>query len=330
MKEPAKNKIERKIFKNLSPTPQVAEGYTMLSAIRAFLKRPKTTVPSAPLPAVRTDLRSYHSTRPSIIWFGHSSYLVHAGGVNILVDPVFSGYASPVSFYMKAFKGADIYKPDDMPQIDCIILTHNHYDHLDTGTLKLLAAKTKAYIMPAGVSRDLRKLNIGQERITEMDWWEGIDLRPGIRLTATPARHFSGRGLKRDRSLWSSYVLEIGGYKIFIGGDSGYDSHFKEIGNRFGPFDIALLECGQYNVIWPFIHSMPEELITEGADLKAKVIMPVHWAKFALATHEWNEPAARFVAAAEKAGVAYSIPVIGEPVVLDERYPKSRWWKIFK
>ncbi|HEY0058670.1 MAG TPA: MBL fold metallo-hydrolase [Flavisolibacter sp.] len=318
--------MERKIFENLSPTPQVGEGYTMLSAIRAFLRRPKTTVPSTPLPVVKTDLRSYHTTKPSIIWFGHSSYLIHANGINILVDPVFSGHASPVSFYIKAFKGTDIYKPADMPGIDWIILTHNHYDHLDTGTLTLLAEKTKAYIMPAAVSRDLRKLDIRQEQVTEMDWWEGIDLHPGIRLTATPARHFSGRGLKRDRSLWASYVLQIGGYKIFIGGDSGYDSHFKEIGNRFGPFDIALLECGQYNVIWPYIHSMPEELITEGADLKAKVIMPVHWAKFALATHEWNEPAARFVAAAEKAGIPYTTPMIGEPIVLDEDYPKNSWW----
>lgn len=298
----------------------------MLSAIKAFLKRPKTTFPSADLPVVKTDLRSYHSVKPSIIWFGHSSYLIHANGVNILVDPVFSGYASPVSFYIKAFKGTDVYKPADMPRIDYIILSHNHYDHLDTGTLKLLSSKIKEYIVPSGVGHDLGKIRVPQEQIREMDWWEGAELQPGIRLTATPARHFSGRGLRRNGSLWSSYVLEIGGYKIFIGGDSGYDSHFKEIGNRFGPFDIALLECGQYNVIWPYIHSMPEELITEGADLKAKVIMPIHWAKFALAVHDWNEPAVRFVAAAEKAGVAYTTPLIGEPVVLDEYYPKNNWW----
>jgi L-ascorbate metabolism protein UlaG (beta-lactamase superfamily) len=326
MKEPEKNKTEPKIFKNLSPTPQVGEGYTMLSAIKAYFRRPKTTVPPTPLPVVKTDLKTYHSTKPSIIWFGHSSYLIHAGGVNILVDPVFSEYASPVGVFVKAFKGTNIYKPDDMPQIDWVILTHDHHDHLDTRTLKLLGSKAKAYIMPTRVSGALRGLNISQEQVTEMSWWEGIDLHPGIRLTATPARHFSGRGLKRDRSLWASYVLEINGYKIFIGGDSGYDSHFKEIGNRFGPFDIALLECGQYNVIWPYIHSMPEELIPEGAELKAKVIMPVHWAKFSLATHEWNDPIIRFVAAAEKAGVPYTTPMMGEPVVLDEHYPKSSWW----
>ena len=180
--------------------------------------------------------------------------------------------------------------------------------------------------MPLGVSKDVRGLNIKQEQITELNWWQSIELNPGVTLTATPARHFSGRGMKRNRSLWASYVLQINGYKIFIGGDSGYDNHFKEIGIKHGPFDIAILECGQYNVMWPYIHSMPEELILESIDLKAKVIMPVHWGKFALSTHEWNEPITRFVIAADKANIAYTTPLIGEPVLLDEYYPVNKWW----
>jgi L-ascorbate metabolism protein UlaG (beta-lactamase superfamily) len=326
MNQPTKNNLKRQAFQNLSHTPQLAEGYTLFKILSAFFSKPKTTVPAAALPAVKTDLKSYYSAKPSIIWFGHSSYLIHADGINILVDPVFSGYASPFSFYIKAFKGADVYKVADFPPIDWIILTHNHYDHLDYGTLRALSQKTKAYIMPLAVSKDVKGLNIKQEQITELNWWQSMELNQGITITATPARHFSGRGMRRNLSLWTSYVLQINGYKIFIGGDSGYDQHFKEIGNQYGPFDIALLECGQYNKMWPYIHSMPEELVTEASDLKAKVIMPIHWAKFALALHDWNEPIIRFVTAAEKAGVAYTTPMIGEPVVLDEYYPANKWW----
>ncbi|MET0392460.1 MAG: MBL fold metallo-hydrolase, partial [Chitinophagaceae bacterium] len=299
----------------------------LFSVLKAFFSKPKTTVPASPLPAVKTDLLSYHSEKPSVIWFGHSSYLVHAAGVNILVDPVLSGYASPVSFYIKAFKGADSYKPADMPPVDWLVLTHNHYDHLDIHTLKLLAGQTKGYIIPAGVSKNLKSPGIKAGQLTELNWWQGKTLQPGITITATPARHFSGRSLRRNGSLWTSYVLDIDGYKLFIGGDSGYDTHFKEIGQRFGPFDLAILECGQYNAMWPYIHSMPEELVDEAADLQANVVMPVHWGKFALAMHDWKEPVSRFVKAAEKAGLAYTTPVIGQPVVLGEKYPADHWWE---
>jgi L-ascorbate metabolism protein UlaG (beta-lactamase superfamily) len=207
-----------------------------------------------------------------------------------------------------------------------MIITHNHYDHLDIEAIKALDPKTKSYYVPLGVSNYLTENGIDALKITEMDWWEGVQINESIRLTATPARHFSGRGLKRNRSLWASFVLRLNNYQIFIGSDSGYDTHFKQIGDKFGPFDIALLECGQYNTAWPYIHSMPEELIPEGADLKAKVLMPVHWAKFALAFHEWDEPINRFVAAADKANVQYTTPMIGEAVILDESYPKTKWW----
>jgi L-ascorbate metabolism protein UlaG (beta-lactamase superfamily) len=279
------------------------------------------------LPHVKTDLKSYYSKKPSIIWFGHSSYLVHADGINILVDPVFSGNASPSRFYVKAFKGADSYKPEAMPAIDALIITHNHYDHLDTGTVKALAPRTKKIVTPLGVGGSLKGRDPGQTEPMELDWWEETKINDHIQLVATPARHFSGRGLKRNQSLWASFVLIINGYKIFIGSDSGYDSHFREIGEKYGPFDIALLECGQYNVAWPYIHSMPEELITEGAELKAKMLMPVHWGKFALALHDWKEPIERFVTAAEAAKASYTTPMIGEPVVLYECYPKNRWWE---
>jgi L-ascorbate metabolism protein UlaG (beta-lactamase superfamily) len=314
-------------YQNFSETPQLAEGTSMLGVMKDFFTRPKTIAPSSPLPSIKTNLKALNSTTPTIIWFGHSSYLIHCQGINILVDPVLSGHASPFSWYLKAFKGSDIYKPQDMPDIDLMILTHNHYDHLDKPAVKALAPRTRAFIMPTGVSRDLEGMGISAEQITELSWWESKEVSPDIELTATPSRHFSGRGLKRNASLWASFVLSIKGYKIFIGSDSGYDSHFKEIGTRFGPFDIAILECGQYNKAWPYIHSEPEELIREGAELQAKVILPVHWAKFALALHEWDEPIRRFVNAADKADANYTTPMIGQPVVIDKHYPKEKWWE---
>lgn len=314
-------------FENLSKTRQFAEGYTMLDVIKASMRKPKESKPLQSIPFVKTNLKTYYSKAPSIIWFGHSSYLIHADGKNILVDPVLSGYAAPVSFLIQAFKGSDHYKVTDMPPIDYLILTHNHYDHLDYKALKALAPGTKKFIIPYGVSNDLRGLNIAKELITELQWWNSAVLRNNISIISTPARHFSGRGLKRNYSLWSSYILDINGYRIFIGGDSGYDSHFKEIGDKYGPLDIALLECGQYDKMWPEIHSMPEEVVTEGIELKAKMLMPIHWGKFALANHDWHEPINRFVKAAANQNVQYTTPMIGEPVVLNEHYPKTNWWE---
>jgi len=314
-------------FQNLSFTPQLTEGHSMLSVMKDFFTRGKSVLPPAKLPSVKTDLKHYHSKTPAVFWFGHSSYLIHCNGINILVDPVFSVHASHLSCYRKAFKGSDVYKAADMPTIDILIITHNHYDHLDTATIKTLAPVTKQFIMPLGVSKSLGKTGALNKPFREMDWWQHLKISTNIELVCTPARHFSGRGLKRNGSLWASFVLMINGYKIFIGSDSGYDTHFTEIGKQYGPIDIAMLECGQYNEAWRYIHSMPEELITEGKDLQAKVLMPVHWGKFSLALHNWDEPIQRFTEAAKSAGVDYTTPMIGEAVVLDVHYPKMEWWK---
>lgn len=315
-------------FQNLSYTSVMSESGSYWEMIKQNLNKPKDATPSKELPSVRTDLKKLEADLPTIVWFGHSSYLIKSKNTNILIDPVFSGSASPISAFVKAFKGADVYKVADIPEIDMLFLSHDHYDHLDYKTILEIAPKVKKFYVSLGVGAHLEHWGISSDKIVEFDWWENVVVSNEINITATPARHFSGRAFTRGKSLWSSFVLKIDGYKIFLGGDSGYDTHFKKIGEQFGPFDIALLENGQYNLLWHNIHTLPEETYLAAKDLKTKVLMPVHWAKFDLAIHSWNEPIKRLLAAAANDdSLKITTPMIGEPVVLDKNYPSSKWWE---
>lgn len=326
-------------FRNLSSTPTMAPDVSFIRILKDMFRRPKSVRPQHIIPSVKTDLKLLFSKEPLIVWFGHSSYLIHCNGKNILVDPVFSGHASPISFMVKAFNGSNVYTADDMPEIDLLILTHNHYDHMDIQTINKLTGKVKNYLTTIGVKRSLINLGIPGYAITDLDWWEKEEYNEHLKLTATPARHFSGRGIKRGGSLWASFVLEMEGYKIFIGGDSGYDSHFKLIGETFGPFDLAILECGQYNTSWPFIHMMPEETVQACIDLNAATLFPVHWGKFALANHPWDEPIQRVKQSAYEKGLRMIAPMIGEPIMIrknqpnneqiaSDSYPQKEWWRL--
>lgn len=261
-----------------------------------------------------------------LIWFGHSSYLISYKGTTILVDPVLSGNASPVSFFAKSFAGTDIYTADDFPHIDVMILTHDHYDHLDYKTIRDLQLKTTHYYVPLGVASHLKFWGVEADKITSLNWWESAPISGGFKLTATPARHFSGRGLKRNQTLWTSYVLRMDPFSIFIGGDSGYDTHFREIGDNFGPFDLAILESGQYNPMWPYIHLSPEESVKASNDLRAELLLPVHWGKFALAFHNWDEPVLRVLKAAKEFNLKVTTPMIGEQLLLGSVHPDKEWW----
>ena len=328
-------------FQNLVPTEVSSKDTSMFKMLRAFSNRPANTAPPKPLPTVRTNLRNLPNDRATIVWFGHSSYLLKIANTHILVDPVFSGNASPVSFFAKAFPGSDIYTAADMPDtLEAILLTHDHYDHLDYKTIQQLKDRTNHFYTSLGVGAHLEFWGIGSDRITELDWWEqtGIgadgrpkDTEPFATLTATPARHFSGRSLKRGGAIWSAFVLDVpaivpAGYKLFLGGDSGYEQHFKTIGERFGPFDLAILECGQYNENWPYIHMMPEQTVMAAKDLKAAALFPVHWGKFTLSLHPWDEPIRRVTAAAAQAGLPVTTPRIGEIVTINRDYPNDAWY----
>lgn len=315
-------------FENLEVTPNFAPGISTWDAARTFLKKNKNTEPNKPIPSVQTQLSSLDSSAPQIVWFGHSSYYILIDGLKILVDPVFSGHAAPVSLFAKSFKGTEVYGVKDFPEIDVLLITHDHYDHLDYETIVALEGKFKRIVTSLGVAAHLEFWGVETAVITELDWWQETGLNPNnkIKLTATPSRHFSGRKFSRNKSLWSSFVLKTPTHTLFLGGDSGYGKHFKEIGNKFGPFDLALLECGQYNAMWPYIHMMPEEVVAAQIDLKAQVLLPVHWAKFSLAMHPWNESIERLKKAAADKNQKLTTPLIGQPVHIGKQYPDSVWW----
>jgi len=315
-------------FQNLIETKALAEDASYFGLFSKLFTSVPGIAPLRALPSQKTDLKAIPADKPTIIWFGHSSYLISIGGKKILADPVFSERASPVQYSgPKNYPGTALYKLEEFPDLDVVVISHDHYDHLDYNSILILKEKTKLFCVPLGVGQHLEHWGVKPEQIREFDWWEGEEVLAGIHLTSTPARHFSGRGFTRNRTLWSSFVLETGGKKIFIGGDSGFDNAFKDIGEKFGPFDIAMLECGQYDVQWPYIHMMPEETVQAALDLKATVFLPVHWGKFTLANHPWKDPIQRAVKHAKANGAHVTTPKIGEPIILGESIPFEEWWE---
>lgn len=315
-------------FENHSFTPAFSEGYSMGNVLMKFLfeKSPRTE-PEASIPVVQTNLNNMQNG-DWLVWFGHSSYLIQTDGIKILVDPVFSGNASPIPGSTKAFPGTNVYSVDDLPQIDYLFITHDHYDHLDYETIKALREKVKKVVCGLGVGAHLEHWGYQEENIIEMDWNTDVDLDNNLKVYGLTARHYSGRAFKRGQTLWMSYLLETPNRKIFIGGDSGYDQHFKQIGELHGPIDLAIIENGQYNVAWKAIHFLPGENLQAAIDLKARRVLPVHSGKFALALHAWDEPLQEMVRINQKTGLTLATPKIGEPVNLnDSTQVFTEWWQ---
>ncbi|TGL56547.1 MBL fold metallo-hydrolase [Leptospira ognonensis] len=313
-------------FQNLERTEMLAPDSSYWKMAIKYWQKPNSIRPSSPVPSVKINLKELDANKAQYVWFGHSSYLFLAGGKKILVDPVFSGYASPVSFAVQAFEGTDVYLPEDMPELDILLITHDHYDHLDYETVIKLFPKTKTIIVPLGVSAHLLSWGVPIEKIIELDWYETKNITTGLRLTATPTRHFSGRSILRNQSLWCSYVVEIGEYKVFVGGDSGFGSVFESIGKKYGPFDLAFLECGQYGEDWPSIHMRPEETALAAVAIGAKSFVPVHWGKFILSLHPWNDPIIRVLAASKSLKLNLQVPKIGESFAFNGSGSVDGWW----
>ena len=270
--------------------------------------KPEKPLKVSPLDTEAINL-AINEKQDKVIWFGHSSYLLIVDGKTILVDPVlFSG--SPISFINKPFKGTSIYRPQDLPFIDYLVYTHDHYDHLDYTAAKRLKHKVGKVITPLGVGSHLEYWGYKPESIAELDWGETFKT-DNITFHCTPARHFSGRGFRLNRTLWASYVVEVGEKRIFIGGDGGYGSHFRKIGEQYN-LDLAFIENGQYNSRWALIHTMPEKLHKVMEDLDAKCYITVHHSKFALSSHNWYEPRINEKFASEESGKNLMVLQIGQ------------------
>ena len=280
------------MFRNQEPTPQfTGDSASTKSTLWRFLTNKDTLrVPNEPIPAVKTDLNSLPTDSDWLVWFGHSSYLFCLNGKRYLVDPVLKP-EWPSSMMLKSFPGTDIYRPDDLPEIDMLIVTHEHWDHMDYATLRDIRTKVKQVVCPLGIADYLRYWGYADDKITEMDWQEEFKIKNyELKITCLPSRHFSNRLLRRNQTLWASFMVEAGGRKVYIGGDGGYDKRFKEIRERFGVIDLAFLENGQYNANWKYIHTTPEDLEKAILDLQAKQIFTVHHDKYSLAMHPWYEP----------------------------------------
>jgi len=309
-------------FENLAERADTTIKHNLL-----FHHRPKAVRPSHALPWVKTDLNTLTTPAPTVVWFGHSSLLIKTQEGNILIDPIFSNHAGPVPGVITAFPGTTHYNAGDMPTVDVLIISHDHYDHLDYRTLKKLKDRIKMAVVPMGVGADLVYWGFDPKKIIELNWNQSVILPAGLQITAAPAQHKSNRTYgKENKTLWASYVIQAGRYRMFYSGDSGYGPHFKQIGQQYGPFDVALLECGQYSPNWPWTHLWLGQAAQAAIDLQARLLQPIHWGKFKEADHPWNEPIEKLLPAAQKLGVPVNVPRIGEPYTLGAPPDTTVWW----
>jgi L-ascorbate metabolism protein UlaG (beta-lactamase superfamily) len=262
------------------------------------------------------------------IWYGHSAILMRLKNKTILIDPMFGSDAAPIApFSIKRFNTISTAIISDFPEIDVLLMSHDHYDHLDLKSIQLLKGKVKKFFVALGVGRHLISWGVDPNSIVEFDWWEKNSFED-IEFAFTPTRHFSGRAMKdRFKGLWGGWVIKTDTENIWFSGDGGFGVHFKEIGDKLGPFDFAFMECGQYNKLWRPIHLFPDECIQAAIDAKAKKIMPVHWGSFNLSDHSWTEPANQFVEECEKSSVPYLTPMIGELITPMNQTKNKHWWE---
>ncbi len=288
--------------------------------------------PSTPIPIEKIDSLEIIRKPPDLkrlTWFGHSACLLEMEGKKILFDPMLGESPSPHPLLgPKRYSKELPISIEKLPYIDAVVISHDHYDHLDYESIMKLKDKVGQFYVALGVSTHLIEWGISPDKITELDWWKESKA-DGFTFICTPARHFSGRGLSNNfTTLWASWVVKTENSTVYFSGDSGYGPHFKEIGNRYGPFDFVMLECGQYNELWKDIHMMPEQTVQAAIDLKAKLMMPIHWGAFTLSMHTWIDPINRVTVSAHERLVPITTPKIGEPVLLQQAvFPHSEWWK---
>ncbi|MYM69286.1 hydrolase [Pseudoduganella sp. FT55W] len=296
--------------------------------LRFAFDKPKDTVPSLPIPVhAITQQQLMDASDRSLFRLGHSTVLLKLNGQFWLTDPVFSERASPVQWAGPQRFHAPPISIDDLPPIKGIILSHDHYDHLDRDAVLKLASKTDHFITPLGVGDRLISWGIPASKVQQLSWWQATFVA-GLKLVATPAQHFSGRGLgDRNKTLWASFVIEDRDVRVFFSGDSGYFDGFKEIGRRYGPFDLTMVETGAYDPQWPDVHMQPEESLQAHIDLRGKVLLPIHNGTFDLSLHAWHDPFDRITQLAEERRLPIATPAIGLPMDIRQPHAETKWWE---
>ena len=319
-------------FKNQEPTNMDMSFSNILFLISEYRRTGVQREPEKNIHVNKIDSLSivrYTDSIPRITWFGHSAFLLEFDDKKILLDPMLGESPSPHPLIGTKRYSSDL--PiiiEKLPQIDAVIFSHDHYDHLDYESILLLKDKVKDFYVPLGVGTHLEAWGVATNKIHELAWWGEVK-QDDVFFACTPAQHFSGRGIfNRETTLWASWVIKSDKYSFYFSGDSGYGKHFKEIGDKYGGFDFAMIECGQYNELWSDIHMMPEESVQACLDLNAKLAMPIHWGAFTLALHAWTDPVVRFEAKAKELNLPYITPEIGNRVMLNQPYiHMNNWWE---
>jgi len=327
--ENSKNFIAGK-FLNLKSdyknTSSFSDSSVKNTTLMSLLSPPKDKNPIAPLPTIQ--FQGDTLTEGKFVWLGHSTLLMNIEGLIVMTDPVFNR-ASPVPIFGKPFAYEQPINIGDLPKVDVVIISHDHYDHLDAKAIKDLSQSVDRFLVPLGVKAHLERWGVDANRINELDWHDSEDYK-NIKFTLTPAQHFSGRGLtNRNSTLWGSWIVSSERIRAYFSGDGGYSETFKELGERYGPFDIAFIENGAYNTDWSQVHMFPHETVQANIDLKSNVLFPIHWSKFDLAFHPWDEPIIRITKEAEKRNINIATPMIGEVFDLTN-LPKNPWWEALR
>ena len=307
---------------NMSFTDYVSTTWDFL-----FTRNHRT--PDKELPVKRVDLSHFTKTgsdQLNVTWLGHSSLMINIDGHKILIDPVFEKRISVLG--PTRFNGDVPLDVRQIPKIEAVIISHDHYDHLNKYSVQQLIDRTNKFIVPLAVGALLVDWGVPQDKIVELDWWEEYRLNQSLMVAATPAQHFSGRGITdRNKTLWASWVIKTPLHRLFFSGDSGYFKGFKKIGEKYGPFDMTFIECGAYGEGWPRVHMFPEQTVQAHLDLKGNVLHPIHWGTFNLALHPWYEPMVRLTAAAKLNNVKIATPVVGDTIVYGVDITANKWWE---
>ena len=301
-------------------------GGSFFGTMAGYIIDDGSRTPSSVLPTIEFAPLELNDDDVSITWFGHSSLLLQSKNTSVLIDPVFGeDNTDPLFLGPKPFDYEHGYELVDLPEIDVVLISHDHYDHLDMDAVKHLS--TSQFLVPLGVEAHLLEWGIPSASIQEFDWYQEGNITEDLSVVFTPSQHFSGRGINQDNTLWGSWAIDLNGHALFFSGDGGYSDEFVEIGQRYGPFEIAFIEAGQYDEAWADVHMFPDQTVQAAIDLNASSLLPIHNTKFVLALHGWDEPLEDVTAEGQKQNQNVTTPMIGQTFLLGEEMPEDTWWR---